>query len=89
MVCWNGTKQIIADPLRAPTKTVPTAFASLFSFSDKLLVAKLTLLLKSMTVQQIFAMPDQAMGAYLTEFGFSPRIYRPLHPPVLRGNFSG
>ena len=86
LVCWSGTRQIVADPLRAPLHALPTAFSSLFPFGDKLLVAKLGLLLKSMTVQQIFAMPDQTMGAYLTEFGFSPefidRFIRPFYAGI-------
>ncbi len=86
MVCWNDTRQIIADPLRAPTKALTTAFSSLFSLQDKILVAKLTLLLKGMSVQQIFAMPDQTMGAYLTEYGFSSefidRFIRPFYAGI-------
>lgn len=86
IVCRDGERQIIADPLRAPTKVISTAFSNLFSFGDKLLVAKLTLLLKSMTVQQIFALPDQTMGAYLSDFGFSSefidRFIRPFYAGI-------
>ena len=86
LVCWNGGRHVVADPLRVPGKSLETALSPLFPLKDKLLVARLTLLFKSMSVAQIFALPDQAMGAFLQEFGFSSafidRFIRPFYAGI-------
>lgn len=87
IVCLDGKRHVVADPLRAPAKAVETALSPLFPFHDKLLIAKLAIRLKSLTVQQIFALPDQAMQAYLTDFGFSPEIIDRFFRPFYAGVF--
>ena len=86
LVCWNGGRHIVADPLRVPTKAIETALSPLFPLKDKLLVARLTLLFKGMSVEQIFAMPDQTMDAFLQEYGFSSdfidRFIRPFYAGI-------
>ena len=86
LVCWNGGRHVVADPLRVPSKSVTTALSPLFPLKDKLLVARLTLLFKSLSVEQIFALPDQTMGEFLKEFGFSSafidRFIRPFYAGI-------
>jgi len=86
LVCWNKKRYTIADPLRVPLKAVETALTPLFSLQDKLNVARLTLLLKSKSVKQIFALPDQTMDKFLRDFGFSAafidRFIRPFYAGI-------
>ena len=86
LICFEGKKYVVADPLRVPAKATETALSPLFGLNDKLLVARLGLMLKRMSVGQIFAMPDQTMGAFLTEYGFSPqfidRFIRPFYAGI-------
>lgn len=86
LVCWHGKHHVIADPLRVPLKALETALTPLFSLRDKLNVLRLTLLLKSKSVQQIFALPDQTMETFLSEFGFSSefidRFIRPFYAGI-------
>jgi phytoene dehydrogenase-like protein len=93
LVCWNGGRHVVADPLRVPIKSIETALSPLFPLKDKLLVARLTLLFKSLSVEQIFTMPDQTMGAFLQEYGFSSdfidRFIRPFYGGIfLEGDLS-
>lgn len=87
IVCWNGKRHIVADPLRAPLKGIETAFTSLFPWGDKLNIARLSLLLRGMSVRQIFDMPDQTMGEFLTTFGFTCAIIDRFFRPFFAGVF--
>ncbi len=86
LICYEGKKHVLADPLRVPTKAIETALSPLFGLNDKLLVARLGLMLRRMSVAEIFAMPDQTMGAFLAGFGFSPefinRFIRPFYAGI-------
>ena len=86
LVCYGGQRHAVADPLRVPAKAIETALSPLFPFADKRNVAKLTLWLKGMSVQEIFALTDQTMGAFLADFGFTPafidRFIRPFYAGI-------
>lgn len=87
MVWWDNKRYAIADPLRKPSLALASATAPLFSFKDKLLVAKLTAKFVSLSVEQIFRMPDKPMGVYLRQFGFSEAFLDRFMRPFFAGIF--
>lgn len=87
IVCHEDNRYPIADPLRKPSLAFASATAPLFRFKDKLLVAKLTAKIASMSVEQIFRMTDKPMGVYLRQFGFSETFLDRFMRPFFAGIF--
>ena len=87
MVWWEGKRYALADPLRKPSLALASATAPLFRFKDKLLVGKLTAKIGTMSVEQIFRMPDKPMGVYLRQFGFSEAFLDRFMRPFFAGIF--
>lgn len=87
IICWQGKKYRIADPLRVPLKSLETGLSPLLPWSDKMRVARLSLMLKSMSVRQIFEMQDQSMGDFLETFGFTQDIIDRFFRPFFAGVF--
>jgi phytoene dehydrogenase-like protein len=87
IVCHEDRRYPIADPLRKPSLALASAAAPLFRFKDKLLVAKLTAKIASMSVEQIFRMTDKPMGVYLRQFGFSEPFLDRFMRPFFAGIF--
>jgi phytoene dehydrogenase-like protein len=83
----EGRSYVIADPLRAPLQLPATATTPLLPLSDKINIARLTALLAGMSVDQIFAMPDQTMETFLREFGFTDAILDTFFRPFYGGIF--
>ena len=83
LIDWNEKRYVIGDPFRMPSQAVPTALSPLFGLQDKFRVARLRGAIMGMTLDKIFTMPDQPMGDYLREFGFSDafldRFIRPFY----------
>ena len=83
LIDWKEKRFIIGDPFRMPAQAIPTALSPLFGIADKFHVARLRSVIMGMTLDAIFTMPDQPMGDYLREFGFSDafldRFIRPFY----------
>lgn len=68
---WNERRELLADPFRVPSQMLAAATSPLFSFGDKLKVARLRNDLMGLSVEQIFALPDKPLEAYLRDLGFT------------------
>lgn len=87
LICWQGRRYTVVDPLRRPSHALSTALSPLFDWSDKLNVAKLTALLARMSVEEIFRIPDCTTEAYLRDFGFSNAFLDRFIRPFFGGIF--
>ena len=87
LIDWNGGRHRIGDPFRLPTQAFSTAFSPLFGIGDKVRVAALRRRLLGMTMDEIFSLPDAAVGDYLREFGFSDSFLDHFIRPFYGGIF--
>lgn len=62
---------LIADPLRAPSTFLATAFAPVFTLKDRLLTLRLKRLLLNLSTEQIFQLPDKSTLDFLISYGFT------------------
>jgi len=83
----NGKAQVIGDPLRNFSFLIPTLFASVGSFSDKLKIFKLNQLLKKKSIADIFKTEEKSTLVYLKDIGFSDRIIQQFFKPFFTGIF--
>ena len=85
IIFQNGKQQKIGDPLRAISFLGPTVLASIGSMKDKLLILKLSLKLKSKSIESIFSSPAVSTMVYLRDYGFSDRIIANFFQPFFAG----
>lgn len=83
----SDKKQTIGDPLRNMTLLIPTLLSSIGTFSDKLKVLRLNILLKKTTLTEIFAKAETTTIEYLSAFGFSDAMISQFFKPFFSGIF--
>lgn len=83
----DGKSQTIGDPLRNFSLLLPTLFSSVGSFSDKIKILKLNILLKKKSIPEIFKTDEISTLTYLQNFGFSDKIIRAFFKPFFTGIF--
>ena len=83
----NGSQKTLGDPLRNFSLLVPTLLSGIGSFSDKLKILKLNLLLKKISLTAIFAKPEKTTYNYLVDFGFSEEMISKFFKPFFSGIF--
>lgn len=87
MVCWQGGRHILVDPQRVPSQLLAAATSPLLSLGDKVHVLQLNHVLSKMSVDEIFAMEDKPLAAYLHGFGFSDAFLERFIRPFFGGIF--
>lgn len=83
----DGRQKIIGDPLRNISLLFPTLFSGIGTFSDKLKILKLNMLLKKTGLDEIFAKPEKTTLQYLKDFGFSEAMISQFFKPFFSGIF--
>ena len=83
----DGGYYTIGDPSRAGGSFWGTLFAPAGSLSDKLKVRKLQNWVKSLSIEAVFAQPEQSTMTFLKEYGFSEQMIRQFFAPFYRGIF--
>ena len=83
----NGKSQTIGDPLRSFSLLFPTLFSSIGTFSDKLKILKLNVLLKKKKIDTIFKEDEKTTLQYLIDVGFSKDIIQTFFKPFFSGIF--
>jgi len=83
----NGRFHVISDPIRRPRKILPSVFAPLGTFNDKLLIAKLRGDVLGAEIDDVLSAPEVATIIALRNYGFSARIIEHFFRPFLGGIF--
>jgi protoporphyrinogen oxidase len=83
----NGKSQTIGDPLRSFSLLFPTLFSSIGTFSDKLKILKLNVLLKKKEIDTIFKEDEKTTLQYLIDVGFSEEMIQTFFKPFFSGIF--
>ncbi|OBX26888.1 flavin-dependent amine oxidoreductase [Gelidibacter algens] len=83
----NGQQKTLGDPLRDLSLLFPTLFSGIGTFSDKLRILKLNVLLKKSTLAEIFAKPEKTTFQYLVDFGFTEAMISKFFKPFFSGIF--
>ena len=83
----NGKSQTIGDPLRSFSLLFPTLFSSIATFSDKLKILKLNVLLKKKEIDTIFKEDEKTTLQYLIDVGFSEEMIQTFFKPFFSGIF--
>ncbi|MDA9339389.1 FAD-dependent oxidoreductase [Polaribacter sp.] len=83
----NGKSQTIGDPLRNLSLLLPTLFASIGNFTDKLKILKLNRHLKKKSISAIFKTPETTTLTYLQALGFSEAMLHDFFKPFFSGIF--
>ena len=83
----NGKSQTIGDPLRSFSLLFPTLFSSIGSFSDKIKILKLNILLKKKKIDTIFKEDEKTTLQYLKDVGFSEELIQSFFTPFFSGIF--
>ncbi|WP_395049530.1 NAD(P)/FAD-dependent oxidoreductase [Flavobacterium sp.] len=86
-VLYDGGTFEIADPLRRPTALLNTLFAPVGTLRDKINTLWLKNKLQKMTVDEIFAQPEQSTHKQLLDYGFSQKMIQRFYAPFLSGIF--
>ena len=87
IICKNGKRAILTDPLRDPGSALPAALTTIVSPFDKLRTLALTLELKRKAIGQIIAGPDESTESYLQGRGFSQAFIDNFIRPFYGGIF--
>ncbi len=87
MVRAGGHFQTISDPIRRPRNILPSAFAPIGSFNDKLLSAKLRGEVLRDEIDEVLSAPEVPTITALREYGFSEKIIQRFFRPFLGGIF--
>lgn len=85
VIFQRGKPQKIGDPMRKLSFLGPTLLAGVGSVKDKLLVLKLSLILKKKDIKTIFQEPETSTLQYLQNFGFSDRMIHYFFQPFFSG----
>ncbi len=83
----NKQQKTIGDPTRNLSLLLPTLFANIGSFSDKIKILKLNKKLKKKSIDAIFKEKETSTLAYLEDFGFSTQIIEDFFKPFFSGIF--
>ena len=86
-VLYDGGTFEIADPLRRPIALLNTLFAPVGTLRDKINTLWLKNKLQKMTVDEIFAQPEQSTHKQLLDYGFSQKMIQLFYAPFLSGIF--
>ena len=86
-VLYDGGTFEIADPLRRPAALLNTLFAPVGTLKDKINTLWLKNKLQKMTVDEIFAQPEQSTHKQLLDYGFSQKMIQRFYAPFLSGIF--
>ena len=87
IVRHNGRFHTISDPIRRPRKILPSAFAPIGTFNDKLLIARLRGQLLEAEIDEVLSAPEVPTITALREYGFSDKIIKRFFRPFLSGIF--
>ncbi|WP_378182540.1 NAD(P)/FAD-dependent oxidoreductase [Aquimarina sp. SS2-1] len=83
----QGKIKTIGDPLRNPSLMIPTLFANIGNFSDKIKVLRLNALLKKKSISSIFNEKETSTLKYLQHYGFSEEMIHNFFRPFFSGIF--
>ncbi len=83
----GATTVRLGDPLRDPGSLFGTLTANVLTFKDRLLVARLTVYIKSLPLAELLAGEDETTLAFLKTFGFSDGAIRNFFAPFFGGIF--
>lgn len=83
----NGNFNTIGDPLRNLSLLLPTLFAGIGTFRDKIKIIKLNRLLKKTSLVDIFNKTEKTTLQYLIDFGFSSSMISKFFKPFFSGIF--
>ncbi|GAA3520722.1 NAD(P)/FAD-dependent oxidoreductase [Aquimarina addita] len=83
----NKKAKIIGDPLRNLSLLLPTLFANIGNFSDKIKILKLNAKLKKKSISDIFKDKETSSLTYLQDIGFSDQIIQDFFKPFFSGIF--
>jgi phytoene dehydrogenase-like protein len=87
IVRHNGRFHTISDPIRRPRKILPSAFAPLGTFNDKLLIARLRGEVLNAEIDTVLSAPEVPTITALRDYGFSGKIIERFFRPFLGGIF--
>jgi phytoene dehydrogenase-like protein len=87
LIRTRGRFTRLFDPVRQPTKALPTLASRAGSLADKLRVARLRARLARASLASVFAAPDTTTLAALREEGFSDRMIETFFRPFFGGIF--
>ncbi len=87
IVCLNGKREILADPLRDPRSALPAALSRSITLVDKLRTLALTTQLKGESVKKIRQGSDQSTLEFLNGFHFSQKYVDNFIRPFYGGIF--
>ena len=83
----RGKRIYFGDPIRDISLLLPTIFSEIGTFSDKLKIAKLNLILKKKSLEEIFKANESTTKEYLELFGFSRSVINDFFQPFFSGIF--
>ncbi|HSM63691.1 MAG TPA: FAD-dependent oxidoreductase, partial [Gillisia sp.] len=83
----NGRAKTLGDPLRNISLLLPTLFSGIGTFSDKLKILKLNMLLSKTSLPEIFEKNEKTSLQYLKDFGFSEEMIAQFFTPFFAGIF--
>ncbi|WP_047414962.1 FAD-dependent oxidoreductase [Cellulophaga sp. Hel_I_12] len=83
----NGKQMTLGDPLRDFSLLLPTLGSSIGNLKDKWKIIRLSLSLKSKTIDQIFAEDEMTTKAFLEQKGFSEDMIACFFKPFFSGIF--
>ncbi len=84
-VLYDGGTFEIADPFRRPKALFNTLFAPVGTLRDKINTLWLKNKLQKMTIDAIFAQPEQSTFQQLLDYGFSQKMIKRFYTPFLSG----
>jgi phytoene dehydrogenase-like protein len=84
-VLYDGGTFEIADPFRRPKALLNTLFAPVGTLRDKINTLWLKNKLQKMTIDGIFAQPEQSTYQQLLDYGFSQKMIQRFYAPFLSG----
>jgi phytoene dehydrogenase-like protein len=83
----KGRFHTISDPIRRPRKILPSAFAPIGTWNDKLLIARLRGEVMDAGIDEVLSAPEATTLEDLRRFGFSEKIIVRFFRPFLGGIF--
>ena len=87
IVHYDGRFHTLSDPIRRPRKILPSAFAPIGTFNDKLLIARLRSQVLDAEIDQVLSAAEVPTITDLRAIGFSQKIVERFFRPFLGGIF--
>ena len=87
MIFDKGIGSIFGDPLRDIGMLFPTTFSNAATLADKWKVFQLKKELEKVTLEELFARPEQTTYDYLKAYGFSDVVIQKFFRPFFSGIF--